>query len=49
MEASLDGRTFLVASLPSLVQMKRAAGRDKDRAVLPLLEEAIAKKGDRGS
>ena len=47
LEAELDGRTVLVASLESLLRMKRAAGREKDLKVLTLLEEAIARK--RGS
>jgi hypothetical protein len=49
LEAELEGRTFLVASLESLLRMKRVAGRDKDRAVLSLLEDAIAHKRERGS
>jgi len=49
LEAELEGRTFLVSSLETLLRMKRAAGRKKDRAVLSLLEEAIAKRREGGS
>jgi hypothetical protein len=44
LEAELGDRTFLVASLEALLAMKRAAGREKDRSVLSLLEAAIARK-----
>ncbi|MBI5533403.1 MAG: hypothetical protein HY898_11855 [Deltaproteobacteria bacterium] len=36
-----DGATLRVLRLETLIEIKRAAGRAKDRAVLPLLEETL--------
>ncbi len=35
----MDGETILVASLGDIIASKRAANREQDRAVLPILEE----------
>jgi hypothetical protein len=40
-EGSVGGHKLLVASLAALVRMKAAAGRTKDRDVLPRLEAAL--------
>jgi predicted nucleotidyltransferase len=37
----IDGRHFLVASLRDVIAMKKAAGRPKDLAVMPLLLETL--------
>lgn len=45
-ERQLDGLPVLVASLEDIIASKRAAGRDRDLAVLPVLEQtrrALAK------
>ena len=38
----IDGRKTLVATLDDIIKSKRAAGRDRDLAVLPLLERTAA-------
>jgi hypothetical protein len=38
----IDGRKTLVAALDDIIKSKRAAGRDRDLAVLPLLERTAA-------
>ena len=40
---SVENADAQVASLKSLVEMKRAANRPKDRLVLPMLEQALEK------
>jgi predicted nucleotidyltransferase len=40
-EVAIDSRTIKVLSLAQLIQTKRAAGRAKDIAVLPLLEATL--------
>ena len=41
LETTLGGSTFLVAGLPAILRMKRAANRPKDLKVISLIEEAI--------
>lgn len=43
----VDGRTLLAASLDDIIKSKRAAGRDRDLAVLPILERTAALVGPR--
>lgn len=38
----VDGRTLLTASLDDIIKSKRAAGRERDLAVLPILERTAA-------
>lgn len=38
----IDGRSLLAASLDDIIKSKRAAGRDRDLAVLPILERTAA-------
>ncbi|MFM7076033.1 MAG: hypothetical protein ACKO3G_08210 [Planctomycetaceae bacterium] len=38
----VDGRTLLTASLDDIIKSKRAAGRERDLAVLPVLERTAA-------
>jgi len=40
-EHTLSGIKFKVASLPDIIASKRAAGRDRDLAVLPVLEQTL--------
>jgi hypothetical protein len=44
----MDGETILVASLGDIIASKRAANREQDRAVLPILEE-LSEMLDRGT
>lgn len=43
----LDGATLLVASLDDIIRSKRAAGRPRDAAVLPVLEKTRAQAQER--
>ena len=45
----LDGLTVPLASLADIIRSKKAANRDKDRAVLPTLEALLRSVGDGGS
>jgi predicted nucleotidyltransferase len=38
----IDGHTMLVASLADVIRSKEAAGREKDRAALPLLRRLLS-------
>lgn len=40
----IDGRQLLAASLDDIIKSKRAAGRDRDLAVLPVLERTAAQR-----
>jgi len=42
--ATIRGRTILVVSLEKLIELKRRANRDKDRLVLPALQELARRK-----
>ncbi len=42
MEIDVDGVVFAVASFEDVIRSKEAAGRDKDRRVLPLLHRMLA-------
>ena len=44
----VEGRSLLVASLADIIASKRAAGRDQDLAVLPVLEQ-VARVVDRAA
>ena len=37
----IEGRAYKILHLQELIEIKRRAGRDKDRAVLPLLENTL--------
>lgn len=37
----IGGCTVLVASLEDIIKSKKAAGRDRDRAVIPILEKTL--------
>jgi hypothetical protein len=43
-EMDLDGETVRVLSLEDLIETKQETGRDKDRAVLPILREALKQR-----
>ena len=43
-EVELRGTRVLIASLADIVRSKAAAGRDKDRRVLPVLRELLARE-----
>jgi len=43
----IDGRPLLVASLDDIIKSKRAAGRDRDLAVLPILERVLTLRSRR--
>jgi hypothetical protein len=43
--ATLGEATLLVADLRDVIRSKRAAGRARDRAVLPVLEATLREKG----
>lgn len=45
----LGGHTLLVARLEDVIRSKRAAGRPRDRAVLPVLEAVLREKQRQGS
>jgi hypothetical protein len=47
--AKIEVGSFLLASLESLVRMKRAANREKDRKAIVLLEAEIARRRDASS
>jgi predicted nucleotidyltransferase len=47
-EIVIDGIPLRVLALERIVASKRAAGRTKDIAVIPALEEALAARGDAG-
>lgn len=40
-----EGETLRVLNLASLIAIKEAAGRDKDRLVLPILRQALLEQG----
>lgn len=44
----LEGHTVLVVSLPTLIALKRAAGRGKDREALAELEALLEERDGRG-
>jgi predicted nucleotidyltransferase len=46
-DTEIDGRHFLVASLRDVIAMKKAAGRPKDLAVMPLLVETLDEEKER--
>ena len=37
----IGGVNLLVASLDDIIKSKKAAGRDRDRAVIPILEKTL--------
>ncbi len=43
-ETSFGSATLLVAALEDIIKSKRAAGRDKDKAVLGILERTLREK-----
>jgi predicted nucleotidyltransferase len=45
----VDGLPLLVLGLERIIESKRAAGRTKDLAAIPALEEALAAVRDRGT
>ena len=42
-----EGLRVRIANLETLIRMKEAAGREKDRAMLPILRALLKKKGNR--
>lgn len=47
-EVSFGDGSLLVADLKDVIRSKRMAGREKDKAVLPILEKTLEMKGGRG-
>ena len=47
-EMDVAGHTVKVLALPDLIRTKRAAGRPKDLAVLPVLEATLQMLQDKG-
>lgn len=45
----INGLNVHVASLEDIIASKRAAGRDRDKAVLSILEQTLRSVGKRGS
>ena len=45
---AIHGLTVNVLTLKAVIATKEAAGREKDRAVLGLLRQVLAERGDRG-
>lgn len=41
-----EGARVRVLDLPTLIRMKEALGRDRDRAVLPILRRTLEQRGD---
>jgi hypothetical protein len=41
----VEGIPIIVASLADIIKSKRAAGRQRDKAVLDMLEKALEEKG----
>lgn len=41
-----DGTQIRVLDLPALIRMKEALGRDRDRAVLPILRRTLQQRGE---
>ncbi|MFM8890684.1 MAG: hypothetical protein ACKOTB_03500 [Planctomycetia bacterium] len=44
----VEGFTVLVATLDDIIKSKKAAGRDRDRAVIPILEKTLRAIRGRG-
>jgi hypothetical protein len=44
-EHAIEGNAIRVLDLPALIRTKEAAGRDKDRAVLPILRRTLEERG----
>jgi len=47
-ELELDTVSFRIAALADIIRSKRAAGRDKDRLVLPTLERLLERLDEKG-
>jgi hypothetical protein len=44
---TVGGFAVLVASLDDIIKSKKAAGRDRDRAVIPILEKTLRARRER--